>query len=106
MSKGWNSIYLSFQRELQVRESKEISSIEEYTPFRRETAGVRLAFSHIECALGIELPDEVYENTVFVEIDLAALDMVVECRVVSFYIILPLKLTSFCRTCAPTKTSV
>lgn len=76
MLNDWDTAYLCFQRELQIRESKEILSIEEYTSLRRETIGARLAFSHVEYALGIELLDEVYENTVFIEIYLAAVDMI------------------------------
>jgi hypothetical protein len=34
-----------------------------------------MGFTHIEYALGIELPGEIYENPVFNEMYLAALDM-------------------------------
>jgi len=105
MLHDWVTVYLCFQRELQIRKSKEFLSIEEYTSLRRETIGARLVFSHVEYALGIELPDKVYENTVFVEIYLAAADMIWLSNVGIFpsLFFYHIKLTSFCRLCALTK---
>lgn len=73
--KGWEATFKAFPKELEVRESKEVLSIEEYTLIRRDSCALRMAFTHIEYALGIELPDGVYENPVFNELYLAALDM-------------------------------
>jgi len=57
MLHSWVTVYLFFQRDLQIRKSKEILSIEYTSRIRRETIGARLVFSHVEYGLGIELPD-------------------------------------------------
>ena len=73
--KDWEATFNAFPKELEVRESGEILSIEEYTLIRRDNCALRMGFTHIEYALGIELPDEIHENPVFNEMYLAALDM-------------------------------
>ena len=73
--KDWEATFKAFPKELEVRESKEVLSIKEYTLIRRDNCALRMGFTHIEYALGIELPDEIYENPVFNEMCLAALDM-------------------------------
>ena len=71
----WEATFKALPKELELRESNEVLSIEEYTLVRRENCALRVGFTHIEYALGIELPDEVYENSVFNEMYLAVLDM-------------------------------
>ena len=73
--KDWEATFNAFPKELEVRESGEILSIEEYTLIRRDNCALRMGFTHIEYALEIELPDEIHENPVFNEMYLAALDM-------------------------------
>ena len=71
----WEATFKALPKELELRESNEVLSLEEYTLVRRENCALRVGFTHIEYALGIELPDEVYENSVFNEMYLAVLDM-------------------------------
>ena len=73
--KDWEATFKAFPKELEVRESKEVLPIKEYTLIRRDNCALRMGFTHIEYALGIALPDEIYENPVFDEMCLAALDM-------------------------------
>lgn len=63
-------------REAELRERDEIPEFETFKHLRRENSAVRLCYGLIEQALGIDLPDEVFENPVFKRMYLSAVDMV------------------------------
>ncbi|KAF9453461.1 terpenoid synthase [Macrolepiota fuliginosa MF-IS2] len=63
-------------REAELREAGEVLSTEEFIPLRRNNSAVLLCFSLIECALGVDLPDEMYKNPTFMKAYWAACDHV------------------------------
>ncbi|CAE6354136.1 unnamed protein product [Rhizoctonia solani] len=52
-----------------------IPSIDEYIQLRRDTSAMRIAFVGIEYALGLELPAEVHEDPIVMELALAGNDI-------------------------------
>ena len=48
----------------------------DYEPLRRENSAIRLCFGLFEFALGIDLPNEVFEDSAFMDLYWAAADMV------------------------------
>lgn len=50
------------------RAGDEIPTIEEFIKLRRDTSGVRLIFSLVEYALGLDLPDDVIEDLIIEEL--------------------------------------
>ncbi|KAJ3828465.1 isoprenoid synthase domain-containing protein [Lentinula raphanica] len=63
-------------REAELREQDEILDLASYIIVRRGNSAVRLCFGLIEQALGIDLPQEVVDDSTFMEAYWAALDMV------------------------------
>ena len=63
-------------KEAEYREQGEILNLDSYETLRRENSAVRLCFSLCELCLGIDLPDEVFENEDFMTLYWAACDMV------------------------------
>ncbi|KAJ2922852.1 hypothetical protein H1R20_g14238, partial [Candolleomyces eurysporus] len=59
-----------------LREEGDVLSLEEYMPLRRNNSAVLLCFSLVEYILGIDLPDDVFEDPDFSEAYLAACDFV------------------------------
>ncbi|KAJ8520197.1 hypothetical protein ONZ45_g2998 [Pleurotus djamor] len=62
--------------EAELRERGEVLDIEPFTTLRRENSAIRLCFGLFEYALGIDLPDEVFQNQAFMDMHFAAVDMV------------------------------
>lgn len=62
--------------EAELRERDEVLSMAAFEPLRRDNSGVCVCFSLFEFALGIDLPDSVFEDKVFMEVYWAAVDMV------------------------------
>ncbi|KAI0261488.1 terpenoid synthase [Gloeopeniophorella convolvens] len=63
-------------REAEYRERGEVLDMESFKHLRRENSAIRLCFGLFEFSLGIDLPDEVFENPVFQNLYWAAADMV------------------------------
>lgn len=63
-------------REAELRERGEVLDMGPFTSLRRENSAVRLCFSLIEYAAGIDLPDDVYDDVTFMEAYWAAIDLV------------------------------
>ncbi|KAF9490782.1 terpenoid synthase [Pleurotus eryngii] len=62
--------------EAELRERGEVLDIEPFTALRRENSAIRLCFGLFEYALGIDLPDEVFQDKTFQDMYFAAVDMV------------------------------
>lgn len=63
-------------KEAEYREQGEILDLASYETLRRENSAVRLCFSLCELCLGIDLPDEIFEDDDFMALYWAACDMV------------------------------
>lgn len=63
-------------REAELREQKVVLDFASYTALRRENSAIRLCFGLFEYALGIDLPDKVFENPNFMSVYWAAADLV------------------------------
>ncbi|KAG6909950.1 Linoleate 10R-lipoxygenase cop4 [Tephrocybe rancida] len=74
--KRWEAYCASVVREAELREQGEVLDVEAFIPLRRENSAVRLCFCLVEYCLGIDLPDEVFSDPVFMEIYWAAVDLV------------------------------
>jgi hypothetical protein len=62
--------------EAELRERGEILDLPSFTALRRENSAIRLCFGLFEYVLGVDLPDEVFEDPVFMRLYWAAADMV------------------------------
>nr|BDI63091.1 sesquiterpene synthase [Auriscalpium vulgare] len=62
--------------EAEYRERGEVLDMEAFKHLRRENSAIRLCFGLFEFSLGIDLPDEVFQETTFSSIYWAAADMV------------------------------
>lgn len=62
--------------EADLRERGEVFGIDEYITHRRENGAVRPCFDIIEYNLGIDLPDNVFEDSAMKRLYFAAVDMV------------------------------
>ncbi|TDL25607.1 terpenoid synthase [Rickenella mellea] len=63
-------------KEAELREAAEVLDLRSYETLRRENSAVRLCFGLFEYILGIDLPDETFEDPLFMRIYWAAADMV------------------------------
>jgi hypothetical protein len=63
-------------REAVQRERDEVLDIPGYVAFRRETSAVRTCFDLVEYCLGLDLPQRVHDDPVFVSGYNAAMDLV------------------------------
>ena len=63
-------------REAELRERGEVLDVASFEPLRRENSAIRLCFGLFEFALGIDLPDEVFEDEAFMNLYWAGADMV------------------------------
>ncbi|KAF9060477.1 isoprenoid synthase domain-containing protein [Rhodocollybia butyracea] len=63
-------------REAELREAGEILGLEDFIDLRRENSAIRLCFGLFEYVLGIDLPQEVFDDSTFMEAYWAAADMV------------------------------
>ncbi|KAF9263792.1 terpenoid synthase [Marasmius fiardii PR-910] len=66
----------SVATEAEYRERDEILDVDAFMELRRNNSAVILCFDLLEYVLGIELPDEVYEDPTFEELYWSAVDMV------------------------------
>ncbi|VDB89812.1 unnamed protein product [Peniophora sp. CBMAI 1063] len=64
-----------FAREAELRETQTVLDPLSYRDLRRGNSAVRVCFGLYEYALGIDLPDEVFENDTFRSLYWAAVDM-------------------------------
>lgn len=71
-------------REATLRETDQVLNLQIYTRLRRENSGVRPSFDLIEWALGIDLPDSVFDDPIFMGVYMAAADMVCWANVGAF----------------------
>ena len=62
--------------EAALRERRELSSLEDYCRIRQDNGGVKPCFDLIEVALGVSLPDTVFDDPNFVQVFHAAVDMI------------------------------
>ena len=63
-------------KEAELRERGELLTVADYLPLRRENSAIRLSFKLAEFSLGIDIPEEVFANDVFMSLYLGAADMV------------------------------
>ena len=63
-------------QEAELREKGVVPPMLAYEPVRRENSAIRLCFGLFEFALGIDLPDEIFEDATFMDLYWAAADMV------------------------------
>ncbi|EIN07850.1 terpenoid synthase [Punctularia strigosozonata HHB-11173 SS5] len=63
-------------REAEYRARRDILDVTSYTVLKRENTGVRVCFAMLEAALGLDLPDIVFANPVFISLYFCAVDMV------------------------------
>ena len=63
-------------REAELRSDHSVLGPDEYRDLRRENSAVRVCLGLIEYELGIDLPDEVFENEAFMGLYWAVIDMV------------------------------
>ncbi len=63
-------------REAELREQGEVLDINSFTDLRRENSAIRLCFGLFEYVLGIDLPQEVFDDPTFMEVYWAAADLV------------------------------
>ena len=66
----------SVVQEAGLRDHGEVLELEEYVHLRRENSAVRVCFGMISYSLGIDLPEEVFEDSTFQEVYFSAVDMV------------------------------
>jgi hypothetical protein len=62
--------------EAELREQGEVLNLTSFIALRRENSAIRLCFGLFEYVLGIDLPDEVFMDPVFMSLYWAAADMV------------------------------
>lgn len=62
--------------EAALRERDEVYDLASFEPLRRENSAIRLCFGLFEFALGVDLPDAVFEDPAFMNLYWAAADMV------------------------------
>ncbi|KAJ7501209.1 isoprenoid synthase domain-containing protein [Mycena galericulata] len=62
--------------EATLREKNEVLDIPSYVAFRRETSAVRTCFDLVEYCAGLDLPQHVHEDSVFISDYNAAMDLV------------------------------
>lgn len=62
--------------EAELREKNQVLDINGYIHFRRETSAVRTCFDLVEYCLGLDLPEYVHEDPVFISGYNAAMDLV------------------------------
>ncbi len=65
-----------FGREAELREAGVVLDVESYNVLRRENSAVRYCFGLFGFLLGLDLPDEIFEHPIMMEMHLAAVDMV------------------------------
>jgi hypothetical protein len=63
-------------QEAELRERGEVLSLDEFIPLRRNNSAVLLCYSLVEYILGIDLPDNVFEDEDFADAYWAATDFV------------------------------
>ncbi|KAE9402444.1 terpenoid synthase [Gymnopus androsaceus JB14] len=63
-------------KEAELREENKILDIQDYITLRRETSAVRTCFDLVEYCLGINLPQDVHEDPVFIGGYNAAMDLI------------------------------
>lgn len=59
-----------------MREKNIVVDLASYDPLRRENSAVRYSFGLFGYVLSLDLPDEIFNHPVFMEMHLAAVDMV------------------------------
>ena len=62
--------------EAEYRRHGLVPDTDSYMLIRREVSGVRLCYGMFEYVLGIELPNQVFENPTFLNMYWAAVDMI------------------------------
>ncbi len=62
--------------EARLRDHGEVLGLEDYVDLRRENSAVRVCFGMIPYILGIDLPEEVFDDPIFEKMYFNAVDMV------------------------------
>jgi hypothetical protein len=62
--------------EVSLRETKEVLPLAAYIDLRRDNSAVMPCCTILEYSLGLELPDELFEDETFLKVYWAAVDMV------------------------------
>ena len=62
--------------EAELREMGQVLDIAAFTDLRRENSAIRLCFGLFEYALGIDLPQYVFDDPAFMKVYMAAADLV------------------------------
>lgn len=62
--------------EAEMRERGEVLNLQSYNEHRRQNSAIPLSFGVFEYALGIDLPDEIFEDETFMTMYWAAVDMI------------------------------
>jgi hypothetical protein len=66
----------AISKEAQLRERGEVLDLSSFIRLRRENSAVRLCFGLFEYVLGVDLPDEVFDDPCFMSLYWAACDCV------------------------------
>jgi len=74
--KNFYNVFVKLSTEVELRDKKEVLNIKHYIDLRRDVGAVRPSFDLVEYSLGLDLPNYVYENPIFISGYNAALDMV------------------------------
>lgn len=72
-------------REAELREQGEVLDLASFIDLRRENSAIRLCFGLFEYVLGLDLPQEVFDDPTFMEAYWAAADMVCWANVSSLF---------------------
>ncbi|GJE85112.1 terpenoid synthase [Phanerochaete sordida] len=67
---------LGFAREAELREQGVVLDFATFGPFRRENSGARYVLGAFGYLLGMDMPDEIFEHPIYMEMHLAAVDMI------------------------------
>lgn len=63
-------------REAALREAAQVLPLKEFAPFRRSNSAVVACFGLIEWGLGLDLPQKVFDDPIFIGIYDAGVDLV------------------------------
>ena len=94
------------EREAELREMCEVLDMKSFETLRRENSAIRLCFGLFEFALGIDLPDDLFEDKAFMDLYWAAADMVCWANVRRSLHISRIYLIDYFRMCILTRWSM
>lgn len=83
--RGLDLYFSASEREIERRTQGNISDLESYIEYRRDTSGCKPSYAMIEYAAGVDLPDEVVSHPVIIAMEEAANDMIGWCNDIYSY---------------------